>query len=570
MKKYPIFGLFVSLFVLLVCGQSLAVHAEQATDTEVADPSCVTFTGVSEKVAKAKTSRVKNTLFAGLEGKRVRKIYFKTVSIFDKDDPDENNRLYLFLNKLHINTRPSVVRAQLLFREGDLLKIDKIYESERILRKRRYLTNAYIVPAVVCDAQLDITVVTQDSWALEPQVSLSHKSQDTQTGFALADGNILGTGTEFTMGYSESEARNLVSYDLRNPHIFNSQISTHLYYADTSDGRNTIIDVSHPFYSLNTAWATGIYTENLTLDEIIYRADEQINSYKHQSQFDQVFVGLATDINPNYTQRWLLGMSSDEDDFFPNADTLLSIPEYRKEIYPWVEYQFLQNRFGVFKNINQIQRPEDIALGSNLTLRIGYAGTSFDNPDDIVRYIGNYTYIKQIGEQHIVETGVTIDGRNHNRIDNMNSTVVGMHLAYNYFADEKNRWYTAFHYDVGRDLSQYEELTLGDLTGMRGYPTDFQRGNERYLFTLERRYFSDIHLFNLMRMGAVAFFDAGKSWGIDDYGYSPLLTNVGFGLRFSSTKVRIGNVIHVDVATPTSAKAGIDRYLVTVGAYQQF
>lgn len=568
MKKYPILGLMFALIASFVL--PIAAQAEQDTVLDVIDPTCVNFTGAREKIAKVKRTRVDNKLFVGLEGKRIRKINFKTVSIFDKDDPDENNWLYMSLNKLHVNTRPSVIRTQLLFREGDLLEVAHIHESERILRARQYLTNAYIVPQIVCAEQVDVTVVTQDSWALEPQFSVSRKSADTQTGFAIADGNFWGTGTGLSIGYEESEARNLVSYELRNPHIFNSQIATKLYYADTSDGRNTIFDIARPFYSLESPWSLGFYTEDLTLDEIIYSADEEINSYKHQSMINYVYGGVATDIKSDYTQRWLVGMTNDEDKFYPNEGTLLSIPEYRKEVYPWVEYQFLQNRYGVFKNVNQIQRPEDIALGHNFTLRLGYAGTQLDNPDDVFRYIGQYAYISELGDEHIVEADLTFDGRHHSRVTDLDSNLIGMRVAYNYFQDAKNRWYTSFRYDMGEGLSQYEELTLGDLTGMRGYPTDFQRGKERYLFTLERRYFSDIHLFNLVRMGAVTFFDAGKTWGVDEYGYSPLLSSVGFGLRFSSTKVRIGNVVHIDIATPTSAKEGISRYQVSIGGYQQF
>lgn len=565
MIKYPIFGV---LFALM--GISITVHAEQDAAPEAVDETCVNFIAERPKIAKAKTTRLKNTLFNDLDGKRIRKINFKTLSIFDEDDPDENNRVYMFLNKLHINTRPSVIRTQLLFAEGDRLDRDLIFESERILRKRDYLTNASIVPQVVCAEQVDLTVITQDSWALEPQISVSRKSADTQTGFAIADGNILGTGSSFTVSYEENEARNLVGYDFSNPHVFNTQISTRIYYADTSDGRNTIFDVSRPFYSLESPWSAGFYIEDLTLDETIYSADKEINSYKHQSASNQVFAGIATDINEHHTQRWIVGVTNEEDNFYLNEGTLLGMPEAREETYPWIEYQFLQNRYGVFKNVNQIQRPEDVALGHNVVVRLGYGGTSFDNPDDLLRYIGKYTYITEVYDEHIIETGVTFDGRHHSRIKNVNSSLAGVYVAYNYFADDKNRWYTAFRYDIGQDLSQYEELTLGDITGMRGYPTDFQRGNERYLFTVERRYFSDIHLFNLIRMGAVAFFDMGKAWGIDDYAYSPLLTNVGFGLRFSSTKVRIGNVIHVDVASPTTAKDGISSYQVSVGAYKQF
>jgi len=574
MSKTLRIGFFCALsFLLTIIGVALpAAVIAQTEVTAVADPSCENFYASRAKVADAKDSRIDSRLFDGLEGKQIRSIQFNTLSVFDENDPDENNWLYLSLNKLHINTRPKVVRAQLLFDEGELLNVKKIQESERILRKRPYLTNAYIVPVTVCAAQVDIMVVTQDAWALEPQLSLSKESEGTKSGFAIADGNIFGTGNSLTVGYEENTQRNLISYDFSNPHIFNSQIATRVYYADTSDGRDTIFDIAHPFYSLETPWAAGFYTQDVTLEEPIRHMDQQINEFRHQTMHNRIYFGLATDVTPTYTQRWLVGISNEEDNFFVSDETQQDIPEQRKAVYPWIEYQYLENRFGVFKNVNQIQRPEDIALGQNVSFRLGYAGTQFDNPDDVFRFIGSYTNIADIDSQHIFETTFELDGRHHSKREGLDSTVMGINLAYNYFQDEKRRWYMGFRYDVGQDLAQYEELTVGDITGLRGYPTDYQRGDERYVFTVERRYFSDLHIFNLMRVGAVVFFDMGKAWGIEQYGYSPLLSNVGFGLRLSSSKVRIGNVIHIDIATPTSARnaQGVGKYQLTVGAQSRF
>ncbi|MDR7090788.1 MULTISPECIES: hypothetical protein [Cellvibrio] len=574
MIKTPRIGFFcASHFLLTVVFGVLSVGAHAQTELAVdTDPSCENFYVSREKVADAKDTRIDSKLFDGLEGKHIRSIQFNTLSVFDENDPDENNWLYLSLNKLHINTRPKVVRAQLLFEEGEALNVKKIQESERILRKRPYLTNAYIVPVIVCADQVDIMVVTQDAWALEPQLSLSKESEGTKSGFAIADGNIFGTGNSLTIGYEENTQRNLISYDFSNPHIFNSQIATRIYYADTSDGRDTIFDVSHPFYSLETPWAAGFYTQDVTLEEPIRHMDEQINEFRHQTMHNRIYFGLATDVTPTHTQRWLVGISNEEDNFFATDDTLQSIPGERKAVYPWIEYQYLENRYGVFKNVNQIQRPEDIALGQNLSFRLGYAGTQFDNPDDVVRYIGNYTNIVDFDSQHIFETTFELDGRHHSKLNGMDSTVAGINLTYNYFQDEKRRWYMGLLYEVGQDLAQYEELTVGDITGLRGYPTDYQRGDERYVFTVERRYFTDMHIFNLLRVGAVVFFDMGKAWGVEQYGYSPLLSNVGFGLRLSSSKVRIGNVVHIDIATPTSARnePGVGKYQLTVGAQSRF
>ena len=565
MIKTPYVGLFSVLAFLPVWA-----NADEPVVAEV-DSSCEEFHAAGKKIAEIKDTRITSTRFNGLEGKKIRHIEYDNKSVFDPDDPDENNGLYMFLNKLHVNTRPSVVRTQLLFAEGEVFNQQKVEESERILRKRPYLSNAYILPRRICADQVDLVVITQDSWALEPQVSMSKESEGTESGFAISDGNIMGTGTELTIGYEQNNDRNLISYNISNPHIFNSQISTKIYYADTSDGSDTIVRIEHPFYSLETPWATGFETQDVTQELKIRHGDEEINRFRHRRMANEVYLGMATDIQDTHTQRWIVGLSNEEDEFLPTPETLQAIPEERKTAYPWVEYQFLENRFGVFKNLNQIQRAEDIAIGQNISLRVGYAGTGFDNPDDVTRYIGQYTNIIGMGKEHIVEAGFTIDGRHHSELEGMDSTVMGLNFAYNYFVDEKNRWYAGFQYKKGQDLAQYEELTVGDVTGLRGYPSDYQRGNESYVFTIERRYFSDIHIFNILRVGAVAFFDVGKAWGLEQqYGKSPTLSNLGFGLRFSSTKVRIGNVVHVDIATPLTAGEGLDEYQLTIGAQKKF
>lgn len=577
MNKTPGTGLLNTIGNWLVGALALVtVNVYADADAEVVvretDTSCIPFEANRGKqlLITDAHARIETNVFDGMSDKRIRTIEFNSLTIFDKNNPRENNGLYLFLNKLHVNTRPQVIRAQLLFEEGEIFNLSLVQESERILRKRPYLTNAYILPLTVCDEQVDLLVVTQDAWALEPQISLSKESEGTQSGFAISDGNIFGSGNSLTIGYEENAERSLVNYDFRSPHIFNSQIATKLYYADTSDGRDTIVDVSRPFYSLQSPWSAGFFTQDVTQEQKIRHMDERINIYQHQVMHNQLYFGLATDIKAGYTQRWLVGISNEEDNFYSTDETQQPVPLQRKAVYPWIEYQFLENRFGVFKNVNQIQRLEDVALGQNVKFRLGYGGTSLDNVDDVVRYLGTYTNIIEVDQEHILEAKLTLDGRHYLNLDNINSTILGFNVNYNYFQDEKRRWYVSLQYDVGQDLAQHEELTVGDITGLRGYPSDYQRGNERYVFTIERRYFTDLHIFNLLRVGTVVFFDVGKAWGLDDYGYSPLLSNIGVGLRLSSSKVRIGNVVHVDIATPTSAREGVDKYQLTIGAQQRF
>lgn len=578
MLKYFSVGILLSLWLLhpMVYADS-GSQAEISNDvSEPVDPavledkSCVPFSGAHKKIAESRNTRIQSGLFDGLENKRIRNIQFKTISVFDPDEPGDDHRLYLWFNKLHFNTRPHVISNQLLFKNGDNLNIHLVEESERILRTRDYLTNAYIVPITVCSEQVDLLVVTQDAWAIEPQFSVSRESEDTKTGFGIADGNILGTGNSLTVSYAESDERNLVGYDLASPHLLGTQVATRLYYADTSDGRNSIVKIAKPFYALSTKWAGGLYAEELVLRDSIRYRDEEINEYHHFSRFNEYYLGAATDIAQGHTQRWLGGISHEQHEFTPTDGTLMDIPTNSNITYPWIEYQFVENRYGVFKNINQIQRPEDIALGQSIRFRLGYAPTSFNNDDDVIRVISNYAYTLDVNDIHFFKIGMEFNGHQYSTLDDMNSQILGSSISYNYFQDEKNRWYASATYFQGHDLAQYEELTVGDISGLRGYPTDYQRGNRSYVITLERRYFSDIHLFNILRLGTVVFFDMGKAWGLAEYGESPLLMDVGFGLRFTSSRVKIGSVAHIDIAAPLTDKDGIKGYQVTIGVDKKF
>jgi outer membrane protein assembly factor BamA len=567
MIKTLLYGLFASLLSL----SGFSVYAEENSASQDIYEGCVRIPHGWEEgdVARDKNTRLDTSAFTEHEGKRIRRIVYNTIDVFDEANPEENNRLYRFLNRLHFNTKPHVIKSQILFAEGDRIDRKIIQESARILRTRKYLTTAHIVVDAVCGDEIDVLVVTQDAWSLEPQVSFSRQADDSESGFALSDDNILGTGNSVAIGYEQTADRNAIQYSFSNPHFLNKPVAVKLSFAETSDGDNSSLYVARPFYSINTPWATGIQLDDISEVSVIRSGGKVVNEYRHQRVEQEVFFGLATEITEDFSRRWYIGLTKEEDSFFEIPETEMGIPQYRKAVYPWIGYQYLNNQFGVYKNVNQIQRAEDIALGINMDFRIGYGGTALDNADEMVRYKAKISNVIDMND-HIVEFSAQADGRQHTNSAKEDSSVIGGEVAYHYFLNDKNRWYFRMRYDVGQDLLQHEQLTTGDITGLRGYPTDYQRGNKRYLATVERRFFSDYHVFNLMRIGTVMFFDAGKSWGASDSGETPLLANVGFGLRLSSSKVRVGNVIHVDLAVPLVAKEGVDEYQLLLGAQQRF
>src|SRR5690606_13954576 len=157
-----------------------------------------------------------------------------------------------------------------------------------------------------------ILVVTQDSWSMEPQVSFSRQADDSESGFALSEDNVLGTGNSVLIGYEQTADRNAIRYSFSNPYFLNKPLAVRLSFSETSDGDNSLIDIAKPFYSLNTPWATGILLQEISEVSVIRSGGEVVNKYGHQRINQEVFYGHVLDVTDKYTRRWYVGLTKEE------------------------------------------------------------------------------------------------------------------------------------------------------------------------------------------------------------------------------------------------------------------
>lgn len=108
--------------------------------------------------------------------------------------------------------------------------------------------------------------------------------------------------------------------------------------------------------------------------------------------------------------------------------------------------------------------------------------------------------------------------------------------------------------------------------GLRGYPLRYQGGDSSLLLTVEERLFTDWYPFHLIRIGAVGFFDAGRTWGVNPVGSENpgWLKDVGVGLRFGNTRSGIGRVVHLDLAFPLDGDSRIDSMQILFKGHASF
>jgi hypothetical protein len=142
-----------------------------------------------------------------LEGLPILEITIDNGDIFDLGQEDQNLWIHRWANRLHINTRKSTIKEQLLFAPEDGYNQQLIDETERLLRGRSYIHDADITAEVVCGKGVKLTVVTSDNWTLTPSISVSRSGGETRTAFEIEESNLLGLGTEIKILTESDEER---------------------------------------------------------------------------------------------------------------------------------------------------------------------------------------------------------------------------------------------------------------------------------------------------------------------------------------------------------------------------
>jgi len=494
-------------------------------------------------------------------------------NIFDKGDPRENNNLYQLANRLHLRTKRGAIKAQLLFKSGDRYKGQALEETERNLRKLIYVYDAHVVPVRYAGGKVDIEVITKDVWTLNPGISFSRAGGTNSTGYKLQDTNFLGWGKTLTIGHSSNVDRSSNTVEYADPNVFGSRWITDLVYAHSSDGNERALQIAQPFYSLDTRWSTKISA--LTFDRTVsrYNLGNIVDQFNDNQQTYELSGGVSRGLVDGWTRRLLFGMHYDQNLFVPTPVTSLPanpLPPDRTLSYPFVGFDILNDNYKKIGDQNQIGRTEDLYFGTEVTGQVGLSNGAFGAHTNALMLAA--TAVRGIELPY--EQQLFLNGDFSSRVEDGR--------ARNLIADGSAKYYWRWHTDwllyaalsgtVTDSLDPDKQLLLGGDNGMRGYPLRYESGTSRGILTVEQRVFTDWYPFRLVRVGAAAFVDVGRTWGSGVVGNSDpgLLRDVGFGLRLGNTRTGLGNVVHVDLAFPLGNTVGIQRFQFLVQTFQSF
>jgi hypothetical protein len=508
------------------------------------------------------------------QGAKVGDIEVRVEDIFDPSKPEESAALYRWANELHLATHADAIRSQLLFHESEAYSPQKVAETERLLRGRRYLFDAWVEPTCYHEQEqtVDMRVRVRDVWSFNPGFHFSRSGGTNRGGFELQDEDFLGRGELVSMSWGRSVDRDSLMFIYDDPQLLGSWWRGRVTYSDNSDGQFADLAVGRPFYSLDTRWSAGGGLTGGDRVDSRYQRGKVLDAYTENVDHAELYFGRSRGLHDGWARRWIGGMRYDRSTFVETADDPLAapLPEDRTLVYPWLGLEWIEDDFVTSRNQDQLARTEDLQFGRSVRAELGMASPAWGADRSAAMFSLRGNDGRRFGESRSLFLSGSVGGRW--QADGLSDVLLETEARYY----QRQRPHALFFASARGTVAEHpdldHQLLLGGDNGLRGYPLRYQSGTASVLFTAEERIFTDWYPFRLFHIGAAAFADAGRTWGRDVAGEEPLgwLSDAGFGLRIGNSRSGLGNVLHLDVAVPLVRQPGIDAVQFLVETRRSF
>ncbi|WP_224997997.1 hypothetical protein [Cesiribacter sp. SM1] len=242
--------------------------------------------------------------FQQFEGKLIQELSIKKLPLFgptvNDTTPKSTNWFKRAGNTIHIQTRDWVINKNLLFKEGERVNAEILYDNERLLRSLSYIRDARILITEVPDNPdaVAIEVVTQDFFPLSFRAGRAPFSSYT---LGVQNNNIFGIGHRFTnevlyrsggtpaIGYEGTYMVENVKGSFVNASVSGS-------YTDVRRGGG--FSLQRPFFTPDIRWAGGLDLQRMEqMSYVLHRDREKDTLVWHASDLIDGWIGHAIPLN---------------------------------------------------------------------------------------------------------------------------------------------------------------------------------------------------------------------------------------------------------------------------------
>jgi hypothetical protein len=547
-------------------------------------------TGAVPSVAAAQIGRPDTASQVCPDG-RITSIFVDNHSIYDVDqvgDPGVLGWVYGAANALHVKTRASFIRRELLFRVGDCYDPLLVEESGRLLRGYAFLARADVFAVDQPDGSKHVVVDTQDEWTTRVDLGLSFEDGLRVEALEVSEENVAGQGILASVFFRQRKERKDLGGALRLPRLLHTRTDVVVSGGRTRSGAFFHEQVAYPFVGeIGRVAVRQVFSRRDELFPYVVSDPEAPYSHVLLPDLDErAEVSVAGRLGrPGNLTLLGLGISRETLDFegFPGSvevardndfgDTAPAPPGVLPGILPQVHPTSTTRvnffigqrnvRYVRVRGLDPLAGVQDVQLGTDVGLTVGrsldvLSASGLDGANDLYsrfRFFAghdpgtSYVFLNVAGEGRDVLSGGGVPEGWHD--------VLGEIDFYGYLRSRKTPSHTFFaRVSAAGAWSMVTplQLTLGGRQALRGLREEHDPGARRVLVTLEDRYFLGWPAPSAFDFGLTLFADAGRVWaGEVPYGVdSGWKGTVGAGIRLGFPAGTRG-VARLDLAFPVGA-----------------
>ena len=502
---------------------------------------------------------------------RVGRITIKSINVFS---PEEATRgwVYRAANALHIETRESVIRKFLLFKEGEPYDVVRLEETERNLRALPFLKMASVQPGKPHDGVVDVTVTTQDSWTTQPGLSFGKKGGVTTYSFSFEEKDLLGTGRSADIAYARDIDRINRTLEYKDPYLLGPYWNSDFFYAVNSDGTEEDVRIGRPFYSFVAPWAADLVLSQVRQNERIFEHGDEASLFQQRHREARVSYGKALTASDSRARRLSAGFDLTQDEFHHVRDRPEDVlPDNRKFRYLFLQYEDVSNDFIKVNYVNKDSRFEDFNLGQAFQVQFGVSPSVFglDRTTELIVASADHGF--RLSQSSFVQAHLAYQTRLDQGPKNV---IVSATVSYVWKFNTPLLQTLVSHlqFDRGWNLDRDVQFFADGANGLRGYKLHAFEGDKRLVWNVEHRLFTGREILQLASLGAVAFFDTGTA---PPPGHplkiSEFKSDVGVGLRIAISRSSTNTILRIDAAYALNADPfGRRGWLISFSSGQLF
>lgn len=502
--------------------------------------------GYEERLVEWGLAQHERTLEPSPAGLRVEEVLVASENIIAPSDPYP-----MFLNWIHVRTRESVIRREVLLAPGDAWDASRVQETERNLRRLFLLAVVKVVPVKGREGGVGLLVITRDRWSLRLSNAFTLIGPLLQyLQLQLIEVNFNGWGQQLAVNTvvrldTFSVGQTFIERRLFGSRWYVGESAALLFNRQTGAAEGSVgsVAVGQPLITLDQPWAFLVEGSWNVRRRRVFRGASLW-------ELDYPGAAGAEKVPLVYDVREFSAEASATRSFGREVklDVTGSVGGYSRHYRPpgltpeqaaWLTANYLPRsedvtfvgaqvrafpaNFRVLKNLDTFELSEDVQLGWRALAQVRYAVPLPFAP------------------AHFVELGASLRYRLYVHDDLLTVTVAGavrvrpgldpanQRLAFEVSNYSPQFWggrlVTRLLVDVkGNDLDN-RQLLLGGSTGLRGTFAEQYTGRNMVLANVEYRA-KPIELFTNW-LGLVLFYDVGTA-----YDTAPVFTHTtGIGLR---------------------------------------